>query len=74
MSYAEDLAKDRDKYRRQRDALASHLKFILDAYGGTNPTRDAPMLKRARTELKKIYDDEAKAAERLLKGVRSAAG
>ncbi len=30
MSYADDLAKDRDKFRLQRNKLANHLYQILD--------------------------------------------
>ena len=58
MSYADDLAKDRDKYRAQRDQLANHLYQMLD--NGSPKAKNA-----ARKALRAIYDAEP-TAESLL--------
>ena len=69
MSYAASLAKDRDKYLVQRNQLATHLSVLLDAYSGSDPARDAPILKNARKALDKIYGTD-KSAEQLLSAIR----
>lgn len=58
MSYADDLAKDRDKYRKQRDDLANHLYQVLD--NGSPKTQAA-----ARKTMRAIYDAEPTAAQLL---------
>ena len=59
MSYAADLARDRDKYRLQRDKIANHLYQVLD--------NDSPKTRAAaRKAVKAIYDAECAEADRLL--------
>jgi hypothetical protein len=56
MSYAASVARDRDKYRRQRDKVIKHLRAIIDVY---DPNRNSvdPIVVAARTELSKIFDE-----------------
>lgn len=51
MSYADDLAKDRDKYLRQRNKLAEHVRLLLD-----NPTPKRQHL--ARVTLRQIEQSD----------------
>lgn len=54
LSYAEALAKDRDKYLRQRNRLMKVLRPILSAYGSERTNHDAPILKDAQKALEEI--------------------
>ena len=59
MSYAADLAKDRDKYRAQRDKLANHLYQVLD--------NDSPKTRAAaRKAVTTMIQADCDAADRLL--------
>lgn len=59
MSYAADLAKDRDKYRVQRDKLANHIYQVLD--------NDSPKTRAAaRKAVRAMYEAEIDAADKLL--------
>ena len=59
MSYASDLAKDRDKYRVQRDKLANHIYQVLD--------NDSPKTRAAaRKAVRAMYEAEIDAADKLL--------
>jgi hypothetical protein len=59
MSYADDLAKDRDKFRLQLNKVANHLYQVLD--------NDSPKTRQAaRKALKAIFDAEEKASAELM--------
>ena len=68
MSYANDLAKDRDKYLRQRNRLAGRLHDILDAHDAgrlTGLKHEAIEIQEARAELKKTVGTDM-SVEKLL--------
>jgi len=59
MSYADDLAKDRDKFRLQRNKIANHLYQVLD--------NDSPKTRAAaRKVMREIFEAEDAAANRLI--------
>lgn len=66
MSYADDLAKDRDKARARCGALAKCLRAIIEDHDSGLPL-GPKVISPARQLLKQI-DKEAAAAERLLAG------
>ena len=57
MSYADDLAKDRDKYRTQRNKLIDHLEVLMVVLRADND-RGTAAIRAARKDLKKIYSAE----------------
>lgn len=63
MSYAADLAKDRDKYRAQCGKFAQHIRELLDK------PRSVRAADEARKAIEKYELAECRAADHILKTV-----